>query len=161
MTMKNKTNTKYFNRKGISSIVATTLFIFLSVVAVVIFYSTIRGMLEGPSLSPQISCLEMKSSSILKIESLCYNKQTSDLEARIKYSLDSGEIDTASFTLSTSEISKKYSCGASCANCKLPEKGETKIYYFNIPSKSLSNPTFVVSAYDCALDAKTSIDDCP
>ncbi len=146
--------TNKINKKGISTVVASVLLIMVSIVALTLVWTAIRPMI-ATSLSPQISCIELQSESAIKINSACYNNNTKELELLIERSQKS-ELSEIKFTISSDNNYRDFICSSNseiCANCQLPEKGETKKYFFL--SNSQTPPSRITIKSDsCILDTK-------
>ncbi|MDP4039866.1 MAG: hypothetical protein Q8P57_04790 [Candidatus Pacearchaeota archaeon] len=128
--MHNLNKTK--NKKGIADIVATVLIIALSVVAVSMIFSYLSVYAQNldSTLSPSISCLEMRTS----ITETCYNSETKNLEVSVDKSVGDNKI--SSFTFFTGE--ETFSCGLACeGKCNIHESGK-KTFFLALEEKPLN-----------------------
>jgi len=142
------------NKKALSNVLTTMLIILITIAAIAIIYKSITPIFL--SLSPAISCIEMQSQQILKIESACFNTRTNDLEIRIKRSLSETNIESIKFLIETGTASNLFECSSnSCSNCLVLEKGQTKTYYFS--SENSKEVSIYISS--CLLD-KVKIGSC-
>lgn len=138
------------NKKALSSVIAVTLIILVSVIAVAIISTYIIKSVKSVQLSPESSCLDLKINQALKIESACYNSSNNEVKTTINRGLNTQQISQIDFTVSSLDKTERWEVGGQCVNCKLPEEGESKTYYLD--STSTEKRTIIISTSSCELD---------
>lgn len=121
------------NKKAISEVVTSVLLIVLAIAGVSILSVYVFNISSNaPSLSPQISCIEMQKTSALKLTSACFNKETNEIEAIFFLSSEASSVSKADFILSTGTEDVSLSCGKNvCSTCTLPSPGTSARYFFS------------------------------
>ena len=139
---------KLENKKGVSNIIATMSLVLLSIIAVGVLWGFVKTTIDNIELSPEISCLDMKTKSTVKIQRACFNSQTKETQITLKRSLTGLTIESLEFATQKN----KYQCGLSCNNgCTVLNDGTTKTYIFS----SQENENQINLLYqDCLLDTK-------
>lgn len=142
------------NRKGLSDVVGMTILIFMSIAAIVVVAIFVNSLINPVSLSAKIDCADLQMQGAIKINSVCYNRNTNETELMIQRSLDS-EIYSLEFSISSDDNSAQFKCDSSCLNCRLLSNGETKRYYF-----ATADPNSIaIKSGKCVL-ASADIADC-
>jgi len=145
------------NNRAISGLVTTVFIIFLSISAIALIGYTINKFARAPSLSPELSCLEMSTKKPISIENACFNPQTKDIEVTLKRSIEDIQFNTLDFILLSSNNSSSWSCKSSCS-CIIPDASSKRTYYLNVDSIT-SNSQIAVKINNCAL-AQALITNC-
>ena len=81
------------NKKALSQIIATILILIITIIAFSVLSIIIINTTKTVSLSPQLSCFNLKTKQILSIEKVCYNQQTHDIEISINRKIDEVKIN--------------------------------------------------------------------
>jgi hypothetical protein len=140
-------------RKGISTVVAATIMILVSIIAIMLLWTPLKNLIEKPLLSPQLSCAEMKLIPLLKIESACFDEKSAEIKLKIRRSLDSTEIPAIKFALASDGKTENWECSRNCGNCEILQPGETRFYY--LPAEKLSQgASLALYVEECAIDIK-------
>ena len=140
------------NKKALAPVIAVTLIILLSVLAVGIISTYVIKSVKSVQLSPESSCLDLKINQALKIETACYNTSNNEIKTTIKRAINTPQLSTIDFTVSSLDKTERWEVGGSCLNCKLPEEGESKVY--DLDSTSTEKRTLILSTQSCELDRK-------
>jgi len=140
------------NKKALSDLVAIVSIISVSILAISILSYYIINSSNSLLLSPEKSCLDLKLSDTLKIESVCYNLDKSETQTIIKRSLKSPEIEDIDFIISSDTNTEHWKAGRGCENCKLPKEGESKIY--SLDSVDSREKTLYLLIDNCEMDKK-------
>lgn len=140
------------NKKALSSVIATTLIILVSIIAVTIISTYVIKSVKSVQLSPESSCLDLKINQALKIESACYNSVNNEIKTTIKRNINTEQISSIDFTHVIENKKERWQVGGSCANCKLPEQGESKLY--NLAPSTFEAGELIISVSSCELDRK-------
>ena len=119
------------NKKAISTIIATTIIILISLVAVTMLWSSVKKLTETVTLSPEISCFDTKIAPPITIKSACYNSETQKIETELKRNIEDIKINSM-YLLSASN---EWQCGIKCSNCIILKQGETKRYFLDSGQK--------------------------
>ena len=132
------------NLRGLSNIIAITLIILLTTVAVALLFTSIDKFTN--LLSPEFSCLELQVETPITIREACFNQTTQETEITLTRDLQDVFLSEIDFTLD----SEQYACGPSCGgNCHILESGNTKTYYFQSQAAQIT-----LSSNNCPLDAQ-------
>lgn len=145
------------SKHAVSSIIATTSIILISLVVVGILGGIIFKVLNKPQLAPGSSCIDLQISPPLSILDSCYRVSTGDLEVRI--ARDSTELltETVVFESTIDSQRRNWQCGAACGTaCILQEKGTVKTYYLtaSAPNVSISIPQMNLYLGSCNLQTR-------
>ena len=121
-------------------------------------FDLIANQTREPLKSPELSCDDLQSLSIIELENACYNSQTEDIELIISRKQYDIIIDSLTFVIS-GDSESIWTCGNSCGGCDILEFGEIKAYYFSPlnPEKQEIARLYVSS---CEI-GETEIVDCP
>ena len=140
------------NKKALSDIIANLLLILLGILAAGIVFSVVVNKIQ-PSLSPQISCLDLKLEQQLTIQKACYNQTNSQIELILKRKPKNTEINSIDFAINYNSGSEDFSCGENCINCRLQNPSSTKTYYFTSTTNTKPN-SITLLVEDCILETK-------
>ncbi|MEK6856316.1 MAG: hypothetical protein AABX66_04125 [Nanoarchaeota archaeon] len=136
------------NKKGISNVVATVLIILVSVIAISAVYVSLKPALTA-SLSPAISCLDLKLNSLLEVQSACFNNNTKKIEISIGSMTNLNGVNSIDFGLDENGYTVyNWICGGSCSSCQF----EGNKYYLPIEGFSLNlteNQTIYLQVSNC------------
>lgn len=157
---------KIENKKALSSVVITVLLILIGIAAIAIISTFLISYLNDSStqLSPQISCLDMQSQTILKINSACLNSENNEIEISLTRSISDIKIENINFILSSERESSSWLCSESsnkqeCGDCIVLNEGETKTYFFSLNANE--NPTSAIISIDsCKLNSREITPSC-
>lgn len=142
------------NKRGLSSVVGVVLIIFLSAISITLIGLEINKMIQSPSFSPKVNCLEYQSQKVVNIRTVCY----SDLNKEIVLSLqrkEGYEVEGISFVYSQGETYKSWICdGKTCGGCKMPEAGSVKNYFLTGIASLPENSKLTVIVDNCEVDSK-------
>ncbi len=128
--------------KGISSVISSTLFILIGLVAVAILAGIIIKVATNPKLGPGTSCIDLQISPPVSILDACYRSGSGDLEVRMARGSDGETLSNVVFTISNASERMALQCGEACGmSCVLQEKGSVKTYYLNV--STLATPSQV------------------
>ena len=143
------------NKKALSDIIATISLILLAILAVGILGFTINKVISNAQLSPQMSCLEMKTSPPIEIIKSCYNSLSpdQDLQITLKRKI-STNIFSLDFIVSSASESSRWAVGGTCADSMLLEPGQTETYLIG-PVSIAENSKISVEVDNCLLETKT------
>ena len=119
------------NKKALSTIIATTIIILISLVAITMLWMSVKKLTERVTLSPEISCLDIKFDAPITIKSLCYNSETQKIETELKRNIEDIKINSIYLLSDASE----WRCGVECQQCILLKQGETKKYFLDSEQK--------------------------
>ena len=146
------------NKKGGAEALVTLTLVTIAIATVSLMGYMVLGIIETEAKKIQTSpesclALQLETNPVLEITNACYNSQTRDIHVTVKSSsYREGYIDSVSFLLDDSV----WQCSSSCSDCKVPETGSTKTYYF-----TADNPSEVkkVKVYlgDCEIDARNVV----
>lgn len=137
---------------GVSQVIFSVFIIIIAIISVSILFLSINKIIK-PSLSPELSCIDLQIKKPILIKNACYNSKTEDIEITINRQInDQTTIKQITFLISSNEKNEKYSCGDNCLNCNLLEAGKTQIYYFKTELKDLNLVS--VNYQGCLLDKK-------
>jgi hypothetical protein len=139
------------NKLAMGNLLSTISIVLLTIIATSLIGVYTNQVLNQASLSPQLSCIEMQSSSLLKIQRACYNVQSKDIEATLKRSIKDTFLPSLTFTTD----SNSWFCSDSCGNCEILEIGNTKTYFL----ASERTNSLAVHVDGCVLDSR-EITDC-
>lgn len=114
------------NKKALSEIVTSIFLIVVVLAAVSLIGVLIKNTITPVKFSPEDLCINDPE---LKITSLCYNQQNSDLEITISKET-SENIEQFYFIVGNSQETQTYCCGTDCKNCKIPVT-EKKYYIYS------------------------------
>ncbi|MCR4285110.1 MAG: hypothetical protein NUV97_03660 [archaeon] len=121
------------NKKAISAVVEVSLLILITVSLAGIIYMPLRGMVDEPLLSPEISCSNQAENPLIGMYA-CYNQETKKIE--IEVVRKSGTIASLKFQVSKEGNTDSYSCGSGCSTCELVgSTSDSKIYYIPLSEK--------------------------
>lgn len=140
------------NKNGISSTIAVVMLILIASISVALISVYIINSSKSIQLSPESSCLDLKLSTALKIESACYNKETNEVKVIVSRNINTEQLSKIDFAILSSDKIEKWEVGGSCLNCRLPEQGESKIY--DLDSTSIEQRTIILFIDGCELDKK-------
>ena len=93
-------------------------------------FDLIVNQTREPLKSPELSCDDLQSLSIIELENACYNSQTEDIELIISRNQYDIIIDSLTFVIN-GDFESSWTCGNSCGGCDILESGEIKTYYFS------------------------------
>jgi len=147
------------NKKGLSEIITTALFILMAVVAVGLIWFAVHNLINKVYFSPSSfqNCLDIQMEKIVSIKNACYNTNTSDVEITILRQPSQINIESLNFIINLNNGDViKYNCGSGCSNCRLLSESQEKTYYAylnNIPD------SVKVAVSNCILDEK-KLGDC-
>lgn len=144
------------NRRAVSDIVVTVLLVLIGIAALSIVAVYINGTIKSVSLSPKLSCIDMQLQNVLKINRACYNSQTNEIEIAVQRAIADFNLEKINFVIDKGVSSTSWVCQDTCSNCKIPEPGKQKTYYF----LSEKADSVAVSIDSCILDQK-ELADCP
>lgn len=119
------------NKKAISTIIATTIIILVSLVAITMLWSSVKKLTEIVALSPEISCFDTKIAPPVTIKSACYNSETQKIETELKRNLEDIKINSMYILSDANE----WGCGIKCSQCIILNQGETKKYFLDSEQK--------------------------
>ena len=120
------------SKKAISELVATVIMITLAIAsASIVSYFVIPMLSQSVTLSPTVSCIELKTNSPINIEKSCYNQETKEIELTIKRTMSSINVSEISFIFRTNSNIKTFKCSESCRGCKILNPGSEKKYFFD------------------------------
>ncbi|MDO8564335.1 MAG: hypothetical protein Q7R87_04980 [Nanoarchaeota archaeon] len=140
------------NKKALAPVIATTLIILVSIIAVGIISTYVIKSVKSVQLSPESSCLDLKINQALKIETTCYNIIDNEVKTTIKRAINTQQISTIDFTISSLDKTEHWQVGGTCLNCKLPDEGESKTYY--LAPSDFDKGELIISVSSCELDRK-------
>ena len=120
------------NLRGVADVVASVLLIIVVVAAVGLVAVFVIRAVGEPKYSPLVSCIEMQTSDIVKIERACYNANSNEVEITLKRNFVETDISHLNFEVSSSEGGGAWVCGEFCVECFVLEPGIRKTYYFNL-----------------------------
>ncbi len=142
------------NKKALSSVIAVVLLISISILAVGILSTYVIKSSKSIQLSPESSCLDLKINQALKIESVCYDSKLAikEIKTTIRRNINTEQISSLSFTHIIENKRERWEVGGTCANCKLPEQGESKVY--NLAPSDFEGGELILSTSSCELDRK-------
>ena len=138
------------SKKAMSTVVATLLMVLLAIISITIVYFTIHGVINKAKYSPQVSCAELQLETPFNIISACKNKETNNVEVKLRRGYSKTEIETIGFIIHSAADSSEYSCGGFGCGCTIPGEGNIKTYLFNE-----QNPEkIILKANNCILEEK-------
>ncbi len=145
------------NKKALSQVVTTILFVLVAIALIALLYAiTINFLNKQVSLSPKISCIDLKINKRILITNVCYNKNSEELELTVQRSISDDSLTSLDFSLDSSP-SSQWSCSSTCGNCEIPKAGETKTYYFSLTQEEKPLEASI-SFSSCILDTKKVVD---
>ena len=139
------------NKKGLSDVVATVIFISLIIASISLFVPSVIKLAKSPGeqLSPFASCIEMQTSPST-IENARYNEQTGTLEVTVQRS-PINELQSFTFILQKDTGSSSFTCGPTCGGaCNMQNPGQEKTFYFS--EENVNRVTLYVND-NCEIDA--------
>jgi hypothetical protein len=140
------------NKKGLSQVITSVFIILIVLASIGILFYSINKFIK-PALSPEFSCIEAQINPPIKIQLVCYNNQTKDIEINLERSIDEKiPVFSMDFIIDTGDSSETFSCSQSCKNCIILNSGETKKYYFYQDKQPL---TITTKISGCLLETKT------
>lgn len=120
------------NKKALSTIIATTLMVLVSIIAMSVMAVIVMNIVKKPNLAPAFSCTDWQLSAPLYINSACLNQETGDLDITLSRGFELDEIDAITFISSSGNQNLAWQCGGdSCSDCSVLESGTTRKYYFS------------------------------
>ncbi|GEM_PF-3725527 len=140
------------NKKALTGIVAGVFLILVSIASATIIGVSVKN--SALSLSPALSCADLRISSPIKITSGCFDSKSKMMEIKLSRDItDISKIESFGF----SSKSKEWACSDLCGyGCKVPFPGEEKTYF--IPSNE--NPVeLIFKINSCELE-KISLTEC-
>jgi len=140
------------NKKALSQIITSILLVALVISSIIIISSVILNIVKKPLSSPEFSCINLLSKSILELNSACYNPSSKDIEIKVKRKPSDNYIDSLTFNIIKSDNAQSlWTCGNSCGGCIIQDSGETKTYFFSQENPDLQVKVELYS-YSCKLD---------
>ncbi len=109
--------------KASSEILAIVLLVLITIAVVLILYLAINNF--DISLSPEFSCLEMQTNSLISIERVCYNSETHDVEITLRRKNNDFYIDNIDFVFDSEIVYSTDNCDGS----EILEPFSFKTYY--------------------------------
>ena len=142
------------NKKAVSDIIATVSLVLLALLAVSILGAVINKVVNSAQLSPQMSCLEMKTSPPIEITKACYNSSSpnKDLQVTLKRKI-STSIFSLDFIVSSASESSRWAVGGTCADSILLESGQTETYLIG-PVSIAENIKISLEVDNCLLETE-------
>lgn len=138
------------NNRGLSQIVSIVLLIGVIIAAFAIISFYVLRLAHEPLYSPQGTCIKLELNSPLRINNVCYNENTKQIETTLSRSLNSN-LTQIEFVKSSSKT-EKWKCASGCPDCTILGEGETKTYYLD--SSFEQDSTFIIAVDDCKLEEK-------
>ena len=137
------------NRKGFSQVVTILLIVILSIIAIGVLFFSVNNILNEVKQSPEFSCLDFKTSEVIRIIKTCYNESSGEMEVSLRRNLDENiKIDSLFFNFNGEKGSSRFSCGGVNCPCEiLPIGGENK-YLFNTEKFNEVS----ITTFGCLLD---------
>jgi len=89
----------------------------------------VNQIVNPVSLSAKIDCADLQMKNAIKINSVCFNNNTKEVELFIERSLDS-EFYSLDFSIGSESENLRFRCDSNCLNCRLLSNGESKKYFF-------------------------------
>lgn len=146
----NQSETKMKNKKALSTIIATTVIILISLVAITMLWFSVKKLTERVTMSPEISCFDIKIAPPVTIKSACYNSETQKIQTELKRNLEDIKINSMYILSDANE----WGCGIKCSQCIILKQGETKKYFFD----SEQNPgKITLKIENCIIETKNII----
>jgi len=143
------------DKKALSTIVATLLVLLLCIIAIAIIYFTIQNLINKTRYSPQFTCSEIKLENPIEIISSCYNLETNNIEITVTNSFSRINVEKIGFLIKSSTDYSEYACGEIGCGCIVPEKGNTKTYFFEFsPEQIIQQEKLVLKVNNCILTEK-------
>lgn len=140
------------NKKAISAIISAVMMILIGIVAVTMISVYIYDATNSLQLSPEVSCLELKSTQSFTIEKACYSQDSKEIEILIKRSFNSPDLESLNIISTSINETEKWEIQGNCKHCKLPDKGNSEWYY--ISSNFIEDKTLSLYSSGCVLDSK-------
>jgi hypothetical protein len=142
------------NKKGLSQIIATVIFIVLSISAIALLFPAVKNLTEraGAELSPIASCIQMQQSRST-IQGVTYIEKDGEnyLTITVKRS-PIHEIESFDFILETETESQRFRCGLHCGGaCNIQGPNQEKTFYFDI--ENVQSVKLLVNE-NCEMDEK-------
>lgn len=139
------------NKKGVSNMVGTIVLMVLVVSFIAVLSTSIISLINQISLAPESLCPILKSKNLVKIQDVCYNDLTKDLEVIVQRNNDKSIfLENIEFITNNGE-SETWQCGNSCNTCNLPTLGTTRKYFFE---SSDGKKSITLRANNCLLEEK-------
>jgi len=151
---------KLKNKKGLSEVIAISIFILLAIISLSIVWASINNLTAV--LSP-IDCTQARIEQPIIGKGACYNSETKDVELILSRRTTSDiPITSMEFTITfTNRENLNYDCGPAtdCETATILKIGETKTYFFNIEDNTGLN-SIIVGINDCSLLSEEIIESC-
>ena len=129
------------DKKALSTIVATLLVLLLCIIAIAIIYFTIQNLINKTRYSPQFTCSEIKLEN--------------PIEITVTNSFSRINVEKIGFLIKSSTDYSEYACGEIGCGCIVPEKGNTKTYFFEFsPEQIIQQEKLVLKVNNCILTEK-------
>lgn len=151
------------NKKGLSQIITTLLLATLAMASVAVAASQIYPLLGKANFqaSPEYNCLQLQlePTPAVEIQSACRNSD-GEIELKVKRSTTQNvPVTELLFTLNENSVTPESSwrCSEQCSiegnACIVPQKGETKTYYFT-PSDPQAVTSVKLYLGECEVDTR-------
>ena len=142
------------NKKAISGVVTSVLLILIAITAISLISIYLMKTVNSPKLSSQVSCLDMQTSSVLKIKSVCFNSSSRQIQISLQRIADIPDINQFNIVLSSNNKSGTWCCGTTCEHsCLVLDKGAQKTYYLNNTENATYN-TAQIAISSCEIDKR-------
>ncbi|MFH1431513.1 MAG: hypothetical protein ABIG37_03545 [Nanoarchaeota archaeon] len=114
------------NKKAISNVIANILIIGIGIIAIILIYAFIRGIILTPQLSPEKNCINLQLNPEISIKEVC--KNTNEIEVILTRISKKTKIDSIDFEIKSTDKSELWCCGEDCPNCEILEENSKKYY---------------------------------
>lgn len=141
--------------RGVGDVLATASVILVSVLAIATVWLYFSAFFAGATFSPQLSCLDLQTSSLFEIKSACQNAD-GEISVLVERNFDDAKIENINFVIRGENGASSYACGAACGDCVLMNLGETKDYFLSYGDEAEKVSIFVG---DCLI-SETSVRNC-
>ncbi|MFH1290739.1 MAG: hypothetical protein ABIH92_05005 [Nanoarchaeota archaeon] len=148
------------NKKGAAEAIATFALLAVTIAAVLFASWNVMNVLAMKSdiqTSPAMICLNEQTAPqgpSLEIDNACINLE-GDIKVTVQRSLKDIRINSLTFEFKDFI----FKCGDSCADCTLPEPGETKTYFFTLDNPQ-DQEKVTLYANECELDSRNILESC-
>jgi hypothetical protein len=146
------------NKRGFADIVAMVFVILISISSIFLLIGIV-GNISKEQLSPALECNSYQALPPVKILQSCISNE-GEVQVTLNRNFETIKISKLNFALNSGTESTKYECGLSCGeNCIILNPGETKKYYFTLPS-STSPDKLIISIDNCFIGEKEIAQSC-
>ena len=149
---------KIKTKKALSNIITTIIMISLVLVAAVLIYGAINNIIESKKLqlAPGTNCLDISLKQQIKIQKVCYNSNSKELEITLSRERVQLKIEDLTFIVQYEEDASSWCCGKECEECEILEE-RIQTYYLSSEKKPKQVNLIV---QNCDIKESEKVTDC-